>query len=80
MASRVRDKLIKETRRGDVERTTELLRAGCDVNKLASDGNTALMRAASYGHLELIKTLLEEGADPNSDRPFPKPIAAHDLA
>jgi ankyrin repeat protein len=66
MASRVRDKLlIKETRRGDVERTAELVRAGCDVNKLASDGNTALMRAASSGHLELVKMLLREGADPN---------------
>src|SRR5262245_51131262 len=65
MASRVRDKLlIKETRRGDVERVTELLRAGCDVNKLASDENTALMRAAYYGHADLVAMLLREGADP----------------
>jgi len=66
MASRVRDKLlIKETRRGDVERVTELLRAGCDVNKLVSDGNTPLMRAAYYGHADLVAMLLRQGSDPN---------------
>lgn len=66
MASRVRDKLlIKETRRGDVDRVIELLRAGCDFNRLAADGNTPLMRAAYYGHVELVEVLLREGADPN---------------
>lgn len=66
MASRVRNKLlIKETRRGDLDRATELIRAGAEINKLASDGNTALMRAASYGYVSLVEMLLREGAEPN---------------
>ena len=48
-----------------MERVAELIRAGTDINELASDGNTSLMRAASYGHVSVMKVLLQERADPN---------------
>jgi hypothetical protein len=59
MASRVRDKLLlKETRRGDVARVAELIRAGTDVNKLGKHGMTALMCAAYYGHESVVGVLV----------------------
>jgi ankyrin repeat protein len=66
MTSRVRAKrMVKETRRGDLERVDEMLRRGADINKLAPDGMTPLMRASYQGHGELISHLLRHGADPN---------------
>ena len=44
-----------------------LVKAGADVNeKEGSFGFTALMSAAGAGHLEVVKALLEAGADPNA--------------
>ena len=42
---------------------TRLLSAGADVNACAGDGDTALIRAAATGKLEMVKTLLARGAD-----------------
>lgn len=42
-----------------------LLERGADVNARRRDGMTALHSAAHRGHLEVIRRLLESGADPN---------------
>ena len=39
--------------------------AGADVNVLRSDGSTALLYAAYMGDAELVKALLDKGANPN---------------
>lgn len=37
--------------------------AGIDVNQVSSDGNTALIFAARYNKLDLVKELIEHGAN-----------------
>lgn len=41
-----------------------LVEAGANVNRQCEHGRTALHMAAAWGHLDLVKYLLEEGADP----------------
>ncbi len=51
---------------GDDTRMRQLLDAGVDINQhLDPEGNTALRRAAQNGHYNLVKLLLERGADVN---------------
>src|SRR5690349_14791372 len=50
---------------GDVERLTELLGGGQNVNARGSAGRTALHRAAARGHTETVELLLSHGADPS---------------
>ena len=52
-------------RQGDLERVRKMLKAGVDVDAPSRYGATALSFAAEKGHLELVKFLLEKGADPN---------------
>lgn len=42
-----------------------LVRRGASVDKVTADGYTALMRAASFGHVDLLGPLVVAGADPN---------------
>ena len=44
-----------------------LLGAGADVNHANSHGETPLREAAASGHTEIIRMLLEHGADANQD-------------
>ncbi|XP_060065017.1 ankyrin-1-like [Ylistrum balloti] len=48
----------------DLEVITDLIEAGCDVNKANLRGYTPLHRAASKGSVPVIKCLLLYGADP----------------
>lgn len=42
-----------------------LLRAGADVNARDFSGETALMKASRAGLMQVVKTLLEAGANPS---------------
>ena len=51
----------------DTEKVRTLLNAGADVNgRLSMTGDTALHWAAYYGSIDIIKLLLEKGADVNA--------------
>jgi ankyrin repeat protein len=52
-------------RKGDVAAVKAFLDKGIDVNAKTHYGATALAYACDKGHTELVKLLLERGADPN---------------
>ena len=52
---------------GSVEILKLLLKSGADVNAMFAGGN-ALCAAATFGHEEFVKVLLEAGANPNQPR------------
>jgi ankyrin repeat protein len=59
--------LMRAAEAGNPSDVRRLLKEGVDVNeKLDGIGLTALMLAAGRGHLEVVKVLLEAGADPNA--------------
>lgn len=49
----------------DVNRVRELIEAGCDVNVRIEEGCTPLIAAVLVGNLEIVKLLVEFGADVN---------------
>jgi CheY-like chemotaxis protein len=59
------ERLMRAARHGNLEKTKNLLKHGCDPNSKTKGGYTALMRAAMNGHLDVAKTLLDAGANPN---------------
>jgi ankyrin repeat protein len=58
------DDLIKASRRGNLERVMELLKAGASVH--ARD-DEALKYASWEGHFDVVKILLEVGANGSAD-------------
>ncbi|MDG3004835.1 ankyrin repeat domain-containing protein [Paludisphaera mucosa] len=56
---------IEAARRGDVDFVVDRLGRGMDVDARGRLNVTALMAAAGRGHVELIRILLDHGADPN---------------
>lgn len=48
---------------GDTKKVRELAMDGCHVAGGDFEGTSALMKAAMYGHLDVIKVLIEFGAD-----------------
>lgn len=50
---------------GDLEMVRLLVDLGCDVNKQEGGRNPPIFWAAYYGHAEIAKLLLENGADGN---------------
>jgi hypothetical protein len=66
------DELRRAAGAGDVAKVKELLDKGTDVNAANSYGGTALAFACDRGHLEVIKLLLDRGANPNTEDTFYK--------
>ena len=71
---------------GDVQRVEELLDKGADPDGLGKEplvhsetGITAMMYATTFGHIEVVKTLLAAGADPNA-RSLAGRTALHEAA
>ncbi len=48
---------------GEMEKVTELIGKGADLNKVDQDGMTALMYASFNGHTKIVRLLLDEGAE-----------------
>ena len=59
-----RTPLLIAARNGLTNIVSLCLQRGSDVNYADSSGNTALQNACAYGHMEVIKLLLTNGADP----------------
>ena len=53
------------TQRGDIDKTVQLLDAGCSVNAADYDGRTALHLACSEGNLQIVTKLIERAAELN---------------
>jgi ankyrin repeat protein len=61
------NELIRAAGKGDWRAVERLLDQGADPNVVDSSGKTALTAAASRGYPEVVKTLLNAGADLNPD-------------
>ncbi|MBD2731102.1 ankyrin repeat domain-containing protein [Nostoc sp. FACHB-892] len=48
---------------GQLEAVQAAIKNGIDINAIGSNGQTALMYAASYGHISVIKVLIKAGAN-----------------
>ena len=55
------NKLIDAATNGDIKNVRELLVNGADVNAKSNRGWTALHEAALYGHVDIVKFLIEKG-------------------
>ena len=57
--------LMEASCNGDIERTTKLLHASTNPNTCDEDGDTPLIVAVSWGHADIVRTLIAAGADPD---------------
>lgn len=60
------ERLFRAARHGDRAGVEQALSSGAGVNDRSPlDGRTVLSRAAAFGHADLVRMLLEQGADPS---------------
>ncbi|XP_045774652.1 uncharacterized protein LOC123873705 [Maniola jurtina] len=72
--------LLEAAARGDAGRVASLIRAGAPVDATDENGCSALQRAAADGHVDVVRVLLEQGADPNKQDLVHGNTAAHEAA
>ncbi|CAH0720575.1 unnamed protein product, partial [Brenthis ino] len=72
--------LLEAAARGDAGRVATLIRAGANVDAVDENGCSALQRAAADGHVDVVRVLLEHGADPNRQDLVHGNTAAHEAA
>ncbi len=65
-----KQKLFEAARNGETESVRTAIDAGVDVNSTTDYNSTALFFACDRGNLELVKLLLEKGANPNVEDSF----------
>ena len=59
--------IFEATQSGNIERVTELLNEGVDVDSRYENGSTPLMFAAQNNRLDVAKFLIKKGADINAE-------------
>ena len=64
------DEFLAAARKGDVAKVKSMLDGGVDVNTRSQYGATALSFACDRGNLDLVKLLIERGADVNAADTF----------
>jgi len=60
--------VLKSAKSGDTKHLCELLSSGAKVDVTDGDGTTALMFAANLGYTEIVRSLLDAGANVNLSR------------
>ena len=60
------EELLRAARVGTKSRCEELLSEGANINYKDSDGQSSIWIAACYGRLDVVKLLLQHGAEVNS--------------
>lgn len=65
LLSSQRDALLQAHRANQPEQLAQILKSGVDANSLDDDGMPLLMDAVMSGHLEIVRTYLQQGADVN---------------
>lgn len=64
------ERLFRAARHGDRAGVEQALAAGAGVSdKSPIDGKTAIFRAAVFGHADLVRLLIDRGADPATTAP-----------
>jgi ankyrin repeat protein len=67
--SRNNDKLadgfISAAARGELDAVIAAIKKGVNINAISAEGNTALIVASAWGHISVVTTLIEAGADLN---------------
>jgi ankyrin repeat protein len=71
---------MQAVQRNDVRGVQRQIEAGADVNALEANGDAPLVMAAYLGHTEIVRLLLEAGADVTAVDPEMKGTALHAAA
>ena len=71
-ADESKERMWPACRAGDLAAVKQLLADGIDVNASTEYGATGLSYAADKGHVELVRFLLDKGANPNTQDTFYK--------
>jgi uncharacterized protein len=72
--------LMQAVRGNDVAAVEQLIAEGANVNELEPNGDAPLVMAAYLGHAEIVRKLLEAGADVAAVDPSMKATALHAAA
>src|SRR5574341_1566349 len=72
--------LMRAVQNNDVDEVKKLIAQGTNVNELDANQDAPLVMAAYEGHTEIVKLLLEAGADVTAVDPSMKATALHAAA